>query len=348
MSHNGYVKHILHEKIRSQINEFLSLNIIDPEIASSALIIVNNADNDINLSPIENDLYDLLIARADIIDATEYNIPSFTRRWNTIKKTSEEEKTQAPETYIYNEISMEFRYIEPGSFIMGSSTYEVGHNGNEIQHEVTIERGHYIQTTPVTIEQWKLFINDWGYETQAEKEGGAHIAKNEQWVKRNGINWKKPGFEQTDESQPVTCITWHDTQAFINWLNERYSQKYRLPNDEEWEYACRAGTTSTFAFGNCLPADFANYNGKFPYNGCSAGINRNKTTPVKHLGHNNWNIYDMHGNVYEWCNNLQGSERLVRGGSWICKAIDCRSSCRKFQNPNKANNDNGFRVIREI
>jgi formylglycine-generating enzyme required for sulfatase activity len=135
---------------------------------------------------------------------------------------------------------------------------------------------------------------------------------------------------------------------------------YRLPTEAEWEYAARARTTTPFAFGNCLSTNDANYDGKHPLTGCSKGQYRKTTISVGSLRKNVWGLYDMHGNVYEWCQDwygkyptgsvtnptgpATGSLRVIRGGSWNDEARYCRSAFRLRRSPGYASLDLGFRL----
>ena len=135
---------------------------------------------------------------------------------------------------------------------------------------------------------------------------------------------------------------------------------YRLPTEAEWEYAARAGTTTPFAFGNCLSTNDANYKGTYPLTGCSKGQSRKTTISVGSLRKNVWGLYDMHGNVYEWCQDwygkyptgsvtnptgpATGSLRVIRGGSWNDEARYCRSAFRLSDGPDFASSNLGFRL----
>jgi sulfatase modifying factor 1 len=157
-------------------------------------------------------------------------------------------------------------------------------------------------------------------------------------------------------------VSWNDVQNFIHKLNQQEgSGIYRLPSEAEWEYAARAGTTTAFAFGRCLSTDQANYDGNYPFPECSKGEFRKKPVPVGSFSPNNWGLYDMHGNVWEWCQDWyksyppgtvtdptgpqKGSSRLHRGGSWFSGAGPCRSANRNFSSPGARNFDLGFRLV---
>lgn len=221
-----------------------------------------------------------------------------------------------------NSIGMEFVFIKPGTFLMGSPLSEPERFENEKQHQVTLTKGLYLQTTEVTQGQWK-----------------AVMGENPSYFTSCGIDC------------PVENSTWEDCQGFIRKLNQKEeTDKYRLPTEAEWEYACRAGTDTPFAFGHCLSSDQANINGNYPMPGCQKGKSRDMTMPVAYFNPNAWDLHDMHGNVWEWCQDWKGvypsesitdpkgspngSERILRGGGWGDMANFCRSAYRYGLDPN--------------
>ena len=271
-----------------------------------------------------------------------------------------------------NSLGMEFVFIKPGSFMMGSalSPSEVvsRYGGKEKyykrehpQHRVTLTKGFYMQTTEVTVGQWREFVRASGYKSDAETGGGAYVWGGEKWEKKAGAYWDNPGFSQTD-SNPVTCISWNDAQAFAKWLSREVGGDYRLPTEAEWEYAARAGTKTPFYTGDCLSTGEANYNGNYPGNSCSKGEFRKRPTPVGTFSPNRWGLYDMHGNVWEWCQDWyggypsgsvtdpkgasSGSYRVVRGGCWSSIARFCRSASRYRDAPGFSYGLLGFRLAR--
>jgi formylglycine-generating enzyme required for sulfatase activity len=146
----------------------------------------------------------------------------------------------------------------------------------------------------------------------------------------------------------------------VTW--NRNANGYRLPTEVEWEYACRAGTTTPFNTGNNITTSQANYDGDYPYNGNAKGIYRERTTPVGSFQPNAWGLYDMHGNVWEWCwdwygnyssgaqtdpiGASSGSYRVLRGGSWSYYALNLRSALRGLDSPSYRNFVIGFRLVR--
>jgi len=282
---------------------------------------------------------------------------------------------------IVNGLGMHFVSIQPGSFMMGSPEDEPARYDDEMLHEVTLSHGFEMQTTPVTVGQWRMFVEATGFETQAELEDGARGLlvggrgdQEEEWEIDPAFSWKSPGFEQTD-GHPITCLTLQDTESFIDWLNQQDSQGYRLPTEAEWEYVCRAGSNSIFTHGNCLSADDANFNDAIhPLPGCSnSGTYRKATVPVTRFRPNRWGLYDMHGNVMERCLdrvdfdeqteqlicdtyvdgivnplNREGSLNIARGGCWSADAKHSRAACRIKYAPDERWTFLGFRLVRSV
>ncbi|KPA08762.1 secreted protein containing Sulphatase-modifying factor [Candidatus Magnetomorum sp. HK-1] len=231
-----------------------------------------------------------------------------------------------------NSFGMTFVRIPAGYFQMGSPGSEPERGSDEIQHKVTLTRDYYMQTTEVTQGQWKRIM---------------------------GNNPSR--FKNCGDQCPVETVSWNDVKEFINQLNKMdRDRNYRLPTEAEWEYAARAGTRGPFAFGNCLNTNDANYDGNYPLSGCSKGKYRKKTIPVGSLRKNSWGLYDMHGSVWEWCQDWYGvypkrdvidptgpsagSPRVVRGGCWDGNASYCRSADRNGIRPEYRYSLLGFRL----
>lgn len=164
--------------------------------------------------------------------------------------------------------------------------------------------------------------------------------------------------------RPVEQVSWNDAKTFCDRLSDRTGRRYFLPTEAEWEYACRAGTTTPFHFGPTLSDVVANYNATFTYGSGRAGTIREATTTVGSFPANDFGLYDMHGNVWEWCadhyrenydgvptdgspylTNDNAALRVLRGGCWYATPGDCRSAVRNWFNPGDRNNDVGFRVV---
>jgi len=231
--------------------------------------------------------------------------------------------------------------IPGGTFIMGSPDTEEGSSDEERpQHQVTIKPfclGEY----PITQAQWQVVA------TLPQIKG-----------KLNPDPSRFKGAKQA-----VDRVSWDDAVEFCSRLSKQTKRNYRLPSEAEWEYACRAGTTTPFHFGETITTDVANYNGNSTYGNGPKGVYKGETTEVGSFGvANNFGLYDMHGNVWEWCQdewhnsydgaptdgsawlrNDKGSDRrLLRGGSWVYNPGLCRSAVRDFNNFDYDNV--GFRV----
>jgi sulfatase modifying factor 1 len=236
-----------------------------------------------------------------------------------------------------NSIGMKFVLLPPGKFVMGSAPHEIGQDSDEQpQHLVRISKPFYMQTTEVTQDQWVA------------------------------VTGRNPSFFKTCGGDcPVEQVSWDDCQRFIRKLNEREkTDRYRLPTEAEWEYACRAGTTTPFAFGDTLATEHANYDGNYPYSLSSLGVYRRKTVAVGSFAPNAWGLRDMHGNVWEWCQDwygsyepqavtdptgpVSGSCKVIRGGGWNYFGRMCRSSFRSNNVPSFAHASVGFRLVRDL
>ena len=144
-------------------------------------------------------------------------------------------------------------------------------------------------------------------------------------------------------------VSWNDADAYCRWLSEKYEKPFHLPTEQEWECACRAGTTTPFNTGTNLTTDQANYNGNFSYKSFLKGKYIGRTTPVGTYKPNSWGLYDMHGNVWEWCDscyNKDGDYRVLRGGCWDNDAPNCRSAYRYRIPPGNRSGGIGFRLAR--
>lgn len=246
-----------------------------------------------------------------------------------------QEKKEPPKHFT-NTIGMKFVWIPPGSFVMGSPKEEKQRNHSEphaeTQHKVTLTKGLYMGVYAVTQEQWQEVMGN------------------------------NPSQFKGEKNLPVDTVSWNDCQAFIKKLQEKDKDKkaYRLPTEAEWEYACRAGTTTPFHFGTTISTDQANYDGNFAYGTGTKGTYRGKTTPVDAFPANAWGLHDMHGNLYQWCQDLygtypkddvtdpqgavKGDTRVIRGGMWYYGPSLCRSARRDGMAPGHRDRYYGFRI----
>jgi formylglycine-generating enzyme required for sulfatase activity len=234
--------------------------------------------------------------------------------------------SNVPASKITNSIDMEFVYIEPGTFVMGSPSNEKDRDVDEKQHEVTLTKGFYMGVTEVTQGQWIEIM-------------------------RNNPSY----FKFCGDDCPVEFVSWNEVQEFIKQLNKKEgADKYRLPTEAEWEYACRAGSTSRFSFG-----DSDSRLGEYAW----FKSNSDHTPhPVGKKNPNDWGLYDMHGNVGEWCEDWygdypsgsmtdpegpsSGSFRVYRGGSWRSDASICRSARHDSRAQSSKDIVLGFRLVR--
>lgn len=259
-------------------------------------------------------------------------------------------------------------FIKGGTFLMGSPDSEVDRIKTETQHQVKLS-DFFMAKYMVTVAQFETFIKESRYQTDADKEGGSYIWTGRDYQQKAGVNWRCDvrGEMQKDKQHPVIHLSWNDAVAYCYWLGKKLNTNIRLPTEAEWEYACRAGTTTPFNTGDNLTTEQANYNGNYPYNKNPRGKYLQRTTSIGSYPPNAWGLYDMHGNVYEWCNDWYdgkyyamckkqgivgnptgpetGSDRVLRGGRWDGGARNCRSARRGRCNPIDRSDAIGFRLV---
>jgi formylglycine-generating enzyme required for sulfatase activity len=233
--------------------------------------------------------------------------------------------------------------IPAGGFLMGSPSEEPGRYDDEgSQHQVQLQ-GFFMGQTPITQVQWQVVAG---------------------WQKlQRELNSDPARFKGLH--RPVEGVYWEDAIEFCQRLSQRFGRTYTLPSEAQWEYACRAGTTTPFHFGATLTPDLSNYDGNSTYGEGPKGVDRQETTAVAGFPANQWGLYDMHGNIWEWCldqwhDNFQGApadgsawldsgvnkdnQRLLRGGSWKGPPAYCRSAFRNYALPDARYNFIGLRV----
>ena len=246
-----------------------------------------------------------------------------------------------------NGVMLEMVVIPGGEFLMGSSESEGKQYTNERpQHLVTV-KPFLMSKTPITQAQWRE-IACLKYEVHQKLK-----------LRPSNLGGKK---------HPVTNVSWYDAIEFCDRLSQKTGHEYRLPSEAEWEYACRAGTTTPFHFGETITSNLANYDGRNLWSSEPQVIYREKTNSVDSFQvANSFGLFDMHGNVWEWCLDrwhesydsaptngdewLDGSENqthVIRGGSWRNELLRCRSASRCYNNTNKPCQNIGFRIVRSL
>ncbi|MFP4385148.1 MAG: SUMF1/EgtB/PvdO family nonheme iron enzyme [Spirochaetia bacterium] len=281
-------------------------------------------------------------------------------------------------------VQVAFRYVErvdppedfvlvtAGTFTMGSPEGETGRYDDETEHTVRISRDFYMSKYEVTVDEFRRFVNTTGYRTTAEKEGGAWVWTGSMWEHKADANWKNPYMSQT-EQDPVTCVSWYDAVEYCNALSQQEgltpaytingnnvtwnetADGYRLPTEAEWEYAARGGQK---AGSYNVYAGSDNIDEVAWYSDNSGG----KTHPIAGKQANELGLYDMSGNVWEWCwdwyddyysdspqsdspGASSGVYRVLRGSSWLNYALDTRTAIRDRVVPDSSNYNVGFRVV---
>jgi formylglycine-generating enzyme required for sulfatase activity len=226
------------------------------------------------------------------------------------------------------------RFVPGGEFTMGSSLLEDGYGAEEEAHRVALSHHLWMGETVVTQDQWTAVMGD------------------------------NPSYFNADGQLPVERVSFIDVMSFLSALNRLVPLpglwRWHLPTEAQWERACRGGSQTAFAFGNDLSSVQANFDGSYPYGRAPKGPDLLSTSRVRSYPPNHYGLYDMHGNVAEWCQDwfgfypptkatdpkgpMGGTRRVVRGGSWSSGAINCRSAQRRAFLPEHRDNVIGFRV----
>ena len=246
-----------------------------------------------------------------------------------------------------NEVAIEMVVVPGGTFLMGSPDSEGKKYKNERpQHTVTVQT-ILMSKYPITFSQWKAV---------------ALLQTVHRELKR------RPSARNWGAKRPVVEVSWHDATEFCDRLSKETGHTYRLPTEAEWEYACRAGTTTPFHFGQTITSDLANYDGTYIYHSEPKGDNRARTLQVGELKFPNaFGLFDMHGNVWEWCqdhwhenyngapmngeawiDSINNQDRVIRGGSWVNEPSNCRSSHRHWKSSEQTSGHIGFRIVRSL
>ncbi|MCE9594209.1 MAG: SUMF1/EgtB/PvdO family nonheme iron enzyme [Planctomycetes bacterium] len=272
-------------------------------------------------------------------------------------------------TVMHEQSGIEFRLVQPGEFFLGSAD-DAGRDAERPRYRVRLSRRFYLATTPVTVGQWRQYARDRGYHTDAERgESGVTLDPSGQWFMHSKARWSNPlpmlSFPEWNDDHPVSLVSWTDASRFCEDCG------FRLPTEAEWEYACRAGTTSDYWWGDDAKrgqgrgnfADrrffdkFVGDKDCFPFDDGFV-----YTSPVRAFQPNPWGFHDMLGNVAEWCQdafdrdfyqnkteldpqNIAGDRRVLRGGSFASAPDACRSAHRSAALPDHPSVRVGFRPV---
>jgi formylglycine-generating enzyme required for sulfatase activity len=269
-----------------------------------------------------------------------FEVVTVNRRGEIIKK--ETKQAQFFSVNLGKDIPLEMVFIAGGSFMMGSPEGE-GNESEKPQHKVNVQP-FFMGKYPITQAQWRAV---------------AKLPQVERKLKSEPSHFK-------GDDLPVESISWYDAVEFCARLSKETRREYRLPTEAEWEYGCRAGTTTPFHFGETITSELANYDGNLKFSDEAKGERRRKTTSIGHFPANSFGLYDMHGNVWEWCedtwhgnykdaatdgsartsldDNNNQKDRLLRGGSWFYNPGRCRSAYRN-SNSGDGGSDIGFRIV---
>jgi formylglycine-generating enzyme required for sulfatase activity len=276
---------------------------------------------------------------------------------------------------LVNSLSQTLVLVEPAEFVMGSPRTELFHQRSEQQHTVALSRPFWIGRIEVTRGQFAQFVAATAYLTEAEAAGWSlGLGPSGQWQRTESISWRNPGFEQAD-NHPVVCVSWNDATAFCEWLSGVEGRRYRLPTEAQWEFACRAGAQGAYGWGNDPYRDNARCNAadeswmdRYPdIVGFTWLDGYVFTSPVASFPTNAWGMFDVHGNVQEWCVDVYApysaaratdpvgpsvavgdrAPRVLRGGSFASLPAACRAAHRDASPPNSSFVTVGFRVVLE-
>jgi len=286
-----------------------------------------------------------------------------------------ESVARAPQP-IRNSLGMTLLYCAPGEFSLGSPKTEKGRqygDVDETQHTVVLTKGFYLSAEEVTVGAFRKFADAANYRTDAERDGKGGGMWNGSYLQSDPArNWRDPGFPQTD-AHPVVNVSWNDANAFCKWLTQQEGRTYRLPTEAEWEYACRAGSTTAYSCGDdpeglAKIANVADASAKERIEVRQSIEGRDGyvyTSPAGSFSANAWGFHDLHGNVAEWCTDWYSdypqarvsdplgtapgaSGRVIRGGGWQTLPRNCRSAFRDRAAPVFRHHALGFRVVQDV
>lgn len=299
---------------------------------------------------------------------------------NVLDSTIDITKDKSQE-YFTNSLGMKMVRIPVGAFVMGSSEADIAWamtnlaQGQPLSleneypfHKVRITRPFYLSGTEVTVEQFKAFVDETGYVTDAEDQGGGQVydTKDNRFAQKAGTSWNNPGWTVTHD-QPVTMVSYDDAQAFVEWLTAKEKLPYKLPTEAQWESAARGGLPmATFPWGETpvdgRKANYADKNTEFEWRDRNIDDGHKYVAPVGSYEANGYGLYDMAGNVLEWVRDHYGEDyyrytpeidpegpghgenRVTKGGDWSFGPVSLRCAFRGWSRPELAFHNTGFRV----
>jgi formylglycine-generating enzyme required for sulfatase activity len=301
--------------------------------------------------------YSIILKKAGYPDATE-NVRVEAGGAKTISIVME--KTAPPpvaaartgDVYQDSATGMAFVFVKGGCYEMGD-TFGDGGSAEKPVHNVCVS-DFYLGKYEVTVGQFRTFVQDTNYRTEAEKGDGCFVWSGSKWEKDGSKSWRSPGFSQ-DDNQPAVCVSWNDTQAFNEWLSRKGGKSYRLPTEAEWEYAARSGGKKEKYAGTSNDSGL----GEYAWYNANSG---SRTHGVGEKTPNGLGLYDMTGNVWEWCQDWYGEKyyadsprtnpqgpssgqyRVLRGGAWGYNPVYVRAAFRTWVEPADRGSGNGFRL----
>ncbi|WP_261594586.1 SUMF1/EgtB/PvdO family nonheme iron enzyme [Pseudoalteromonas holothuriae] len=252
----------------------------------------------------------------------------------------EQSNTKASPTIVSQTTKNQIVIVPAGTFKMGDLVGNGLANERPVIEKV-LSNSYGMQSTEVTVGEFRRFIENTSYQTAAEKGRGCAYYKDGEPVWDLDYSWKAPGYEQA-ESFPVVCVSYDDAKAYANWLSAEQGEQFRLPNEVEWEYAARAGTTSEYPWGNEIGKSLANCGW------CGSAWSNKSASPVGEFSPNHYGLYDTVGNVWEWTQKRASQSGVtVRGGAWNFAPSLARVSTRLELATDFRANYIGFRLVRE-
>ncbi len=287
--------------------------------------------------------------------------PQTVREWLELLQPTVKSSTQTPK--LTKSFDFQYAKIDKNlniTYHPGQAEYFTEDLGNGVVLEmVAIPGGTFMMGSPESEEQRMDYESPQHQVTIQPFFMGKFTITQEQYA---AVMGKNPSYFK-GEKRPVEKVSWNDAVEFCAILSDKTGKKYQLPSEAQWDYSCRAGTKTPFHFGETITTDLVNYNGNYTYGSAPKGEYREETTNVGIFPPNAFGLYDMHGNVWEWCKdtwheNYIGAPndgtawfdndnryRLLRGGSWLNNPENCRCAYRSYNNPDFDLNGNGFRVM---